>query len=372
MNISIYAPQTYRRKICVTGNYGEYTNLPVLFLGENSYACDLTLGSNPINKLKQTHTSEKFIYAERFPYNIHIGKFSSIARGAEFNINATHGYHRFCQNPITKYDNETSAFEYDNSVHETSRKGQIIIQNDCWCGANITIMNGVKVGNGAIIAACSVVTKDVEPYSIVGGNPAKHIRYRFDDEIIQKLQNIQWWFWDHDKIEEAFIKYQNDIGEFINEHYDKAVEIRKQITEHQLDVPHGNKNFIYFEDSEVTYSTLEQVIIGFIDYFIDDNEARLVIYTKNIDVVDKINDILSKFEAECDIYIYIEENKIDELAIFKYAQYYITNRTWSVNQHSCYADVYGLKTISCVDVPLIQNTILLIYLNVFQIKVFYL
>jgi acetyltransferase-like isoleucine patch superfamily enzyme len=78
--------------------------------------------------------------------------------------------------------------------------GDVIIGNDVWVGHGVTILSGVTIGDGAAIAACSVVTKDVAPYAIVAGNPAKQIRKRFDDAIIEKLLLTQWWNWPIDKI----------------------------------------------------------------------------------------------------------------------------------------------------------------------------
>ena len=79
-------------------------------------------------------------------------------------------------------------------------KGDIIIGNDVWVAFGATILSGVKIGDGAVVAAGSVVTKDIPPYAIVGGVPAKVIKYRFDDEIIKSLQDIKWWDWDQETI----------------------------------------------------------------------------------------------------------------------------------------------------------------------------
>ena len=79
-------------------------------------------------------------------------------------------------------------------------KGGIEIGNDVWIGHNTTILSGIKIGNGAILGNGCIVTKDVEPYSIVSGIPAKKIKMRFDDEIIQYLLEIKWWNWSEDKI----------------------------------------------------------------------------------------------------------------------------------------------------------------------------
>lgn len=79
-------------------------------------------------------------------------------------------------------------------------KGDVGIGNDVWIGNGATILSGVTIGDGAVIAARAVVVKDVEPYSIVGGNPAKHLRYRFSEQQIAELREIAWWNWSDDKI----------------------------------------------------------------------------------------------------------------------------------------------------------------------------
>jgi len=79
-------------------------------------------------------------------------------------------------------------------------KGDTVVGNDVWIGYGATIMPGVTIGDGSIIATKSVVTKDVEPYSIVGGNPAKQIRKRFSEEQIKKLLDLKWWDWPVEKI----------------------------------------------------------------------------------------------------------------------------------------------------------------------------
>ena len=79
-------------------------------------------------------------------------------------------------------------------------KGDIVIGNDVWIGYDTVIMAGVRIGDGAIIGTRAVVTKDVEPYSIVGGVPAKEIRKRFAPEVITRLLELQWWNWPDEKI----------------------------------------------------------------------------------------------------------------------------------------------------------------------------
>jgi virginiamycin A acetyltransferase len=88
---------------------------------------------------------------------------------------------------------------YYNYLNSTS--GDISIGNDVWIGSQVTILSGVKIGDGALIKAGSIIERDVEPYAVVGGNPAQLIKYRFSQESIAKLLKIQWWNWDADKIQ---------------------------------------------------------------------------------------------------------------------------------------------------------------------------
>lgn len=87
-------------------------------------------------------------------------------------------------------------------IEELPYKGDTIIGNDVWIGTNVTIMPGIKIGDGAIIATNATVTKDVEPYAIVGGNPATLLRKRFPEQEIEKLLDLQWWNWEVEKITE--------------------------------------------------------------------------------------------------------------------------------------------------------------------------
>lgn len=129
-----------------------------------------------------------------------IGKFCSIACGTKFLFNcANHSLKSLSTYTFPLFYEEWE-LEKSNITTAWDNKGDIVIGNDVWIGYEAVIMAGVHIGDGAIIAARAVVTKDVPPYTIVGGTPAKEIRKRFDAEVIQQLLMLKWWDWATDEI----------------------------------------------------------------------------------------------------------------------------------------------------------------------------
>lgn len=126
-----------------------------------------------------------------------IGKFCAIASDVKFIMNgANHETAPISTFPFAVLQNGwEKIIDQDNLIGKFPNKGDTIIGNDVWIGYDATIMPGVKIGNGAIIAAKTVVTKDVPDYTVVGGNPARLIRKRYDDEQIARLNKIAWWDW---------------------------------------------------------------------------------------------------------------------------------------------------------------------------------
>ena len=129
-----------------------------------------------------------------------IGKFCSIACGAKFIFNAAnHSLQSLSTYPFPIFFEEWG-LDVKNICDAWDNKGDIVIGNDVWIGYEAVILSGVTIGDGAIIGTRAVVTKDVPPYTIVGGVPAKPIRKRFNDDTIEKLKNLRWWNWDTEKI----------------------------------------------------------------------------------------------------------------------------------------------------------------------------
>ncbi len=128
-----------------------------------------------------------------------IGKFCALARGVKFVMNgANHKLDGFSTYPFQIFGNGWE--KVNPQLQELPYKGDTVIGNDVWIGYEAVIMPGVQVGDGAIVAAKSVAVTDIPPYTIFGGNPAKCIRQRFNDDTIQSLLEIAWWNWESAKI----------------------------------------------------------------------------------------------------------------------------------------------------------------------------
>lgn len=131
----------------------------------------------------------------------YIGNFCSIADGVTILLGGNHRMDWVTTYPFT-YKNPPIAdwTKADPNRPSAYTKGDIVVGNDVWIGFNATILSGVKIGDGAVVGACSVVTRDVPPYSIVAGNPATVRKYRFRPDQIEALLKIKWWYWDDDTI----------------------------------------------------------------------------------------------------------------------------------------------------------------------------
>ncbi len=161
---------------------------------------------------KGTYSSDLKILRRRDGATLKIGAFCSIAAGVKILLG---GEHRV--DWVTTYPfNILWDAGKDIEGHPKTR-GDVEIGNDVWIGTDAVILSGVKIGDGAVIGARAVVAKNILPYSIAAGNPARIIRKRFDDEIVWRLLKTAWWNWDTGKIEKALPMLLNrDIEAFLD------------------------------------------------------------------------------------------------------------------------------------------------------------
>lgn len=144
---------------------------------------------------------------------LRIGRFCSIAKGVHFILDGDHHTEWLTTYPFPAPEMKDFWPEGQAVGGHPRLTGDIVVKNDVWLGFGATIMGGVTIGNGAVVAACSMVHKDVPDYAIVGGNPAKVVKMRFDDKTIAELLELQWWNWDERKIRKNIpLLCRPDIG----------------------------------------------------------------------------------------------------------------------------------------------------------------
>lgn len=179
---SIVINQHLKSKHIIVGDYSYYAGYY-----HNKSFDDCVMYLDELDNERDPSTTDRLI----------IGKFCAIASGVKFMMGGTqgHNYQWIAAYPLDEFDDDYDHYT-SNPPKAHKLKGDTIIGNDVWIGTESLIMPGIHIGDGAVIAARAVVTKNVGPYEIWGGNPAKLIKKRFTDEEIQQLLEIQWWNWD--------------------------------------------------------------------------------------------------------------------------------------------------------------------------------
>lgn len=143
---------------------------------------------------------------------LRIGKYCSIAVEVEILLGGEHNIRRVTTYPFSEVFAEARGIP----GHPIS-KGDVTIGNDVWIGRGALILSGVTIGNGAVIGANSVVSRDVSPYSVVAGNPARHVKWRFEPHVIEQLERTAWWNWPHERVVEALpLLLSEDIEAFLS------------------------------------------------------------------------------------------------------------------------------------------------------------
>lgn len=237
------------------------------------------------------------------------------------------------------------------------RKGSIIIQNDVWIGYGVTIMGGVTVHNGAVIAANSTVTKDVPPYAIVAGNPARVIKYRFDPETIERLQRIQWWYWDEKIIKERSEWFKCPPEEFAKQ-FDMFTEEGLlsscwRLDDVQLEGTARDNLYLVLSDLDSPHSILRKVIEAFALTHLG-NDCLVVSVPKDgteENSMRSIYEFAEGIESDCGLYVRCTEPG-EIPALISTCGTLITSRISELVRYTCIADLAHTAVVSGVDVPI--------------------
>ena len=202
---------------------------PVAVLGRRSYFEGASLQAMP-------------------PFHLLIGHYTSIADGVLFIINNDHDKGSVANYSLFRLGPEfASPLSMDCDFIRPAPR-QTLIGNDVWIGLNAVIMGGVRIGNGAIVAAGAVVAKDVPPYAVVAGNPARVVKYRFAKGICKKLDEIKWWYWEELKIRQA-ADLIRDPEKFVEHFWRVYTEVNTPLRQ-KLKELHQRKLFGFLVDME--------------------------------------------------------------------------------------------------------------------------
>lgn len=260
--------------------------VPIMTIGASSYVDDAEIKT-------ENHTRAHVL----------IGRFCSISNGVTFIVGANRP-----QNSVTTYPlrlgPQNKIFRDPNKVdkHDPSLDAnhfQIFIGNDVFIGEGAKIMGGVKIHNGAIIGAGSVVTKDVPPYAVVAGNPAKVIRYRFDKDTIKKLQLIRWWNINPQILQENAALLEN-VPEFIKKFYnDKLGQYAEDDIGKKLEEYRKNKwqVYSYITDFNAPYPLWRRVLKGYLASFKRSDKVVMSLFlvsSANQDHVDQVKKLIDE------------------------------------------------------------------------------
>ncbi|MGN0606895.1 MAG: CatB-related O-acetyltransferase [Oscillospiraceae bacterium] len=338
INLSINPYTVKQDKKCFSDiGRGELFN--TLTIGKDSYI---------VNAVVETGLNlDDNIFEDYGIYNLQIGKYTSIAENVLFMIDINHDYLSLTQGCI-------SEFSKLKSKRRLKHKGEIIIENDVWIGHGATIMNGCTVHNGAVIASDAVVTKDVPPYAIVGGNPAKVIKYRFSQEIIEKLLKISWWNWSSEKLLAAHDDMIDDVEKFAEKYYAEINQNENIALCDEIDT--GYNNFLFVPDFSDKYPLHRRVIKEFCEKF-ENTNSQLIIYLetneeKIYDNYNEIQEILKCYE-DYNVFIQIVASISYSIeSVMPKVNNYITNRTLSNIYMMELAEKTNVKIISGVDLPI--------------------
>ncbi|EHJ00170.1 transferase hexapeptide repeat containing protein [Clostridium sp. DL-VIII] len=324
--------ENFKRYISL--NNGNNENFLIGSIGINSYISDMYFKITPGDKTA----------------NLCVGNFTSISNGIGAHFNRNHDYKSVSQHFYSSGNDEVDIFNFKDK--KIQQKGHIFIGSDCWIGTNVTLISGIKIGNGALIGANSVVAKDIPPYAIVVGNPAQIIKYRFDEEQIKKLLEIRWWNWGVNKIKENIEWFKKDVAEFTEKFYNSPKSNLEKV-----EYKHNKTQILFFPDFNEPYSVWRKVLEEYAKVFMEKPDKTLILrikidsdYEKNMDM---LKNELNKYN-KADVVI-VDKNIKTEETLFKDADYFIATRNINTSEYIEFANRNNTIILSGTNIPIFTS-----------------
>lgn len=337
--------------IAFAENYHSYR---VCFVGRGSYCWNVTIDDGLEIEDQFGHLS----------LNCQIGQFCCIAHGLKMIFGLNHDYKSVGNGALTLMLEEAYQLNSGYVPEVFNQKSTVVIQNDVWIGGDVTIMAGVTVHNGAIIARNSHVVRDVPPYAIVGGNPARIIGYRYTEDLIKKMLKIRWWNWSTEKLIENVKYFTEDVEGFCNRFYPEAKALYDEVAKIKKDPLDAYFVFVdFYED----YCSYPYILESFLDMYMQSEKKKLVLFVQDevVDAIEEnvyknimniVNDINNSQDIRCTVEL-IRGGRTRAEQNFYRCRHYIISRTYWAVDFSDMADLYGIEVIPGCDskIPFVKK-----------------
>lgn len=321
--------------------------LPQMYIGRGSYSGKLEIYSFA-QDIKKVHL-------------LYIGRYTAIAQNLTIYSDYNHDFRSMFMGVIPEYadsESEDTRLKYGQSVRFMDRKGMTVIGNDVWIGDDVTIVSDAVIGDGAVIAARSVVTKDIPPYTIWGGNPARQIGRRFDEDICDTIRKVAWWEFDKETLARIEDDMRGDPRDFADKYGPEYLERYKTYIEHKECYAGGIPTIAAFVDMDTQYSTLCDVIDAFCAKFTD-RSARLKLYYHTGNEIDEeavkiISPVVEEISGNSEIEL-IGISEDEEESVICQSDYFILGRDIRNISRIGYAMKYDVKLLSGVNIPMFRQ-----------------
>ena len=293
-----------------------------------------------------------FPHTGRIP-NVLFGRFSSLAEKMTFLTAANHDYKSVSTAPFDFDKFVRNVFGDVETIPNTCPNHyQVVVGHDVWIGYDATILGGVHIANGAVVGTKAVVTRDVPPYAIVAGNPARVVKYRFDAATIKKFLAVKWWNWSLEKIK-ANLPLMSDVEKFLSRHWSPELE---QIPEDEIGrhvdelVASGMKVYNFVADFQSPKPLLFRVVAGFCRSRFED--AVLVVWLDENSSDADLNllaTLVKRFGVDAGKNIFVVDGEKISPHALRHATHFITNREMSSIEALDWLWDTNVKIVSALD-----------------------